>query len=189
MKRDVCKGNYKMDSTINSTTTLPHFNYNPNAYEDKNYFSTEENICKCCGKKTSLWTQWMYSAHDIDCICVHCIADGSAAKKFDGDFIDYAEPGVSDPTKNDELMHRTPGYDSWQGEHWLTCCDDYCAFIGHVGCKELNKLNIPDDVIKECEEKNGFEIRREDISKNGSLVGYLFQCLHCKKYHLWVDFD
>ena len=41
-----------------------------------------------------------------------------------------------------------------------------------------------------------FEIIEEDVEdveeylvKDGSLCGYLFQCLHCGKYHLWVDAD
>lgn len=30
---------------------------------------------------------------------------------------------------------------------------------------------------------------REYLVKDGSLCGYLFRCLHCGKYHLWVDAD
>ena len=34
-----------------------------------------------------------------------------------------------------------------------------------------------------------FEDVREYLVKDGSLCGYLFRCLHCGKYHLWVDAD
>jgi len=27
------------------------------------------------------------------------------------------------------------------------------------------------------------------LEKDGSMCGYLFQCLHCGKHHLWVDTD
>ena len=30
---------------------------------------------------------------------------------------------------------------------------------------------------------------KQNLSKNGSLVGYLFQCLTCQKHRLHVDFD
>lgn len=171
------------------TQILPHFKYNPNAYElEGTLYKGDGQVCQCCGKPAQYFTPWMYYAEDKDCICVNCIADGTAAHKFDGDFIDWAEH-VDDPTKKDELMHRTPGYDSWQGEHWLACCDDYCAFIGQVGCEELDKLKISDSVIEECADAVGFSIDRKDIQKKGSLVGYLFQCLHCGHYRLWVDCD
>ena len=84
-----------------------------------------------------------YSAEDIDCICLSCIHDGSAAEKFGAEFVQFAEE-VSDPEKRDELFRRTPGYMSWQGENWLACCDDYCAYLGTVGIRELEELGIKD---------------------------------------------
>lgn len=172
---------------------LPFFKYHPNIYK-QNYFETSENICKCCGNKTTMWTEWMYTAEDdVDCICVHCIHDGSASKKFNGDFVDFVEPGVEDDTKTDEILHRTPGYVSLQGERWQTCCEDYCIYLGPTDCEELNNLNISDDVIQECSEREGFNINKEDIQIDGGcfglLNGYLFQCSHCGKYYLVVDYD
>ncbi|MFQ6786508.1 MAG: CbrC family protein, partial [Streptococcus salivarius] len=29
----------------------------------------------------------------------------------------------------------------------------------------------------------------EYLVKDGSMCGYLFRCLHCEQYHLWVDAD
>lgn len=46
-----------------------------------------------------------------------------------------------------ELFHRTPGYISWQGEYWLACCDDYCAYIETVGTKELEEMGIANEVF------------------------------------------
>lgn len=63
-------------------------------------------------------------------------------------FIRDAESGlVSDPQKTEELFKRTPGYASWQGEYWLACCNDYCAFIGDVGTEELERMGIADEVL------------------------------------------
>lgn len=72
----------------------------------------------------------------------------SAARKFQGEFIEDADP-VSDSDKRDELFHRTPGYISWQGEHWLACCDDYCKYMGSVGIAELERLGCKDEVLRE----------------------------------------
>lgn len=37
--------------------------------------------------------------------------------------------------------------ESWQGEYWLACCDDFCAYIGDVGTKELEEMGIADEVF------------------------------------------
>lgn len=113
------------------------------------------------------------------------------AKKFDGQFIEWAEDfKVNDENKREELYCRTPGYISWQGERWLACCEDYCAYLGDVGTKELEEMGIADEVFAEYDSSDcRYEDARKYLVKSGSMAGYLFQCLHCKKYHLWVDAD
>ncbi len=84
----------------------------------------------------------MYSTEDVECLCPQCIANGEAAKKFHGEFVQAAEDfKVNDENKREELYCRTPGYMSWQGEYWLACCDDYSAYIGEVGTKELEQMD------------------------------------------------
>lgn len=72
--------------------------------------------------------------------------------KFDGEFQDVANvDSVSDSQKLDELIHRTPGYCGWQQEYWIAHCDDYCAFVGYVGCvgwKELVEMGIDNEIEK-----------------------------------------
>jgi uncharacterized protein CbrC (UPF0167 family) len=96
---------------------------------------------------------------------------------------------LNDEEKKEELFCRTPGYISWQGEYWLTCCDDYCAFVGNVGTSELERLGIADEIIDEYEKKGEYNNIRHTLSKDGAMCGYLFKCLHCGQYHLWVDAD
>lgn len=166
-----------------------HFKYSPNI-RDIDVLEEGEGICDCCGKTVSLYYPTMYCKEDINCLCLSCIASGEAAQKFDGDFIQNAEMHkVSDPGKHKELFERTPGYVSWQGEYWLACCDDFCAYLGDVGTAELEEMGIADEVIAEYEERGEYSDIREYLMKTGSMAGYLFQCLHCKKYHLWVDAD
>lgn len=87
------------------------------------------------------------------------------------------------------MFKRTPGYASWQGEYWQACCNDYCAFIGDVGTEELERMGIADEVFAEYDARDEFDNAREYLEKSGSLAGYLFRCLHCGTYHLWVDAD
>ena len=118
------------------------FKYHPNLYSDE-ILIHEEGVCNCCGRKVPEYIGTAYSPEDTDCICLSCIHDGSAAEKLNAEFVQFAED-VSDPEKRDELFKRTPGYMSWQGENWLACCDDYCAYLGTVGIRELQELGIKD---------------------------------------------
>ena len=169
------------------------FKYHPNVWEQE-VFSKEEGdllrICQCCGKETEYFLSIVYTKEDVDCICPECVASGKAAEKFDGQFIQDAESDkVDDKNKIDELFKRTPGYISWQGEYWLACCNDFCAYIGEVGTKELEKMGVADEVFKEYDAKDEYKDVRNYLVKGGALCGYLFKCLHCGKYHLGGDAD
>ncbi|MDR1320253.1 MAG: CbrC family protein [Gracilibacteraceae bacterium] len=180
----------------NMTAALPAFKYHPNCAELEIFTNTKAEpgrpaVCQCCGRETEYYYNTMYSVETVNCLCPECIASGAAAEKFSGDFIQDVESGVDDQAKTDELTKRTPGYTSWQGEYWLTHCGDYCAFIGDVGMKELTDMGIADEVFADYAEMDGFSIDdvKEYLEKEGSLAGYLFQCLHCGKYRIWVDAD
>lgn len=166
----------------------PVFRYHPNIATDE-ILEHGEGVCNCCGRAVTEYVGFAYCSEDLDCICLECIHDGSAAEKFGCEFVQYAEE-VSDPAKRDELFHRTPGYMSWQGENWLACCDDYCEYLGPVGMEELDELGIGDEAIDEyCATEPAYpkDVVTEYLSKEGDLTGYLFRCLHCGKYRLYVD--
>jgi len=167
---------------------LPKFKYHPNLYTN-NIVTFAKGTCQCCNKEVDAYVETMYTAEDVDCICLHCIADGSAAKKFNGTFIqDYVI--INNPAAVEELEKRTPGYVSWQGENWLACCNDYCEFIGDVGTKELNAMGIAEEVFDEYEanyEYDDFQWVKDHLTAAGSVAGYLFKCRKCGKYHLNVD--
>ena len=164
------------------------FKYHPNLYSDE-ILVRGEGVCNCCGKTVNEYIDQVYASANIDCICLSCIHDGSAAKKFNAEFVQYAEE-VSDPEKRDELFHRTPGYMAWQGENWLACCDDYCAYLGPVGIEELEKLGIKEEALGDYalqEPSYPPDVVNEYLRKDGDLTGYLFRCLHCGKHRLYVD--
>ena len=174
---------------------LPQFKYQPNAYKNGSVLFNRswfrKKICQCCGEKATAYVPTMYAAEDVTCVCVDCVASGRAAKKFNGEFVQDAERRVGSSENTAELFQRTPGYESWQGEYWLTCCNDYCAYIDTVGLKELKRMNVSDEIFDGYDERLGFhdEGARTQLSKTHSPCGYLFRCLHCGKYHLWVDGD
>lgn len=170
---------------------LPLFRYYPDPVGTGAFEEGEEKTCPCCGKKSTVYYSTMpYCVENVENLCPLCISSGEAAKKYDATFIQDAEwNGESDKEKDEELFRRTPGYISWQGEYWLSCCDDYCAYLGTVGTRELKAMDIADEVFEEYAARNEFEDVREYLVKDGSLCGYLFRCLHCGKYHLWVDAD
>lgn len=169
---------------------LPQFRYSPNIYDNDKVVdgvTYKSGVCQCCGKEVEVYVDSIYGEGDPDCICMNCVADGSAAEKFKGEFIEYAEE-VSDPEKRRELFCRTPGYCSWQGEYWLACCDDYCEYLGDVGYKELCEMGL-ENIIEEYKEQEDVRFEDEELEKGGSPAGYLFRCLHCGKYRLWTDCD
>ena len=170
---------------------LPFFKYHPDPLETGSFEEGEEKICPCCGNKSKVYySSFPYCSENVEYICPTCISNGEAARKFDANFVQNAEwHGENDEEKDDELFHRTPGYMSWQGEHWLSCCDDYCAYMGTVGTRELKAMDIADEVIEEYVKRGAFEDIGEYLVKDGPMCGYLFKCLHCGKYHLWVDAD
>lgn len=170
---------------------LPFFKYHPDPLETGSFEEGEEKICPCCGNKSKVYySSFPYCSENVEYICPTCISNGEAARKFDAEFVQNAEwHGENDKEKDDELFHRTPGYMSWQGEYWLSCCDDYCAYMGTVGTRELKAMDIADEVIEEYVQRGAFEDIGEYLVKDGPMCGYLFKCLHCGKYHLWVDGD
>ena len=171
---------------------LPQFLYSPNCYVDDAFDKAgdgDERTCGCCGVKSTYYYRGFYSRENVDWLCPECISSGRAAAKFDGSFIQDAETTISDGSKTERLFKQTPGYVTWQGEYWLTCCDDYCTFLGDAGMKELEEMGIVDEVLAEYGAQDAFSLDdvKRCLHKNGDMAGYLFHCEKCGKHRIWVD--
>ena len=172
---------------------LPSFRYHPDPMKTGAFQESKEGVpCDCCGKTTHVfYTAPFFSVEDVEYLCPACIAGGEAARKYDGSFQDdcSVDEGVEDPAKLDELIHRTPGYCGWQQEYWRAHCGDFCAFLGYAGARELRALGALDEALADPmwdgEQK---EMIRKSVN-GGHLQCYLFQCLHCGKHLVWMDFD
>ncbi|CAM5360203.1 hypothetical protein SVIOM342S_09125 [Streptomyces violaceorubidus] len=117
---------------------LPFFRYHPDPLASGSIRASAES-CACCGRNTGwIYTATFYSAQEVSGrFCPWCIADGSAADRFAGEFTDsYGLDGVSDEVLY-EVTRRTPGFHAWQDPHWLVHCRDASAFVGEVGYTEL----------------------------------------------------
>ena len=178
---------------------IPFFKYHPDPLKTGAFETGEPVTCFCCGKKTRIfYTEPFfadeYGEEDEDHLCPECIKSGKASEKLEGEFQDErtCDP-VSDAEKLEELCQRTPGYCGWQQEYWLAHCDDYCAYLGHVGWAEIAELGLEEEIEKDCLETGKIGIDIAEIKKHlhvaGGMRGYLFQCLHCKQHRLWVDFS
>ena len=174
---------------------FPKFRYHPDPIGTGAFEKADEvKVCECCGKETEYYYHSpFYSIDTVECLCPWCIADGSAAKKFDGEFQDaYSCEEIDDGSKLDELIHRTPGYRGWQQEVWLAHCNDYCAFVGYVGMEELEKMGLAEsleDIYRKDAAMFDIDVIRENMENESGLQGYLFRCLHCGKYQLYADCD
>src|SRR5678815_4566649 len=172
---------------------LLHFKYNPEALTH-GIIKKEPITCPVCHEKREyVYDGPFFSVEDVDGLCPWCIHDGSAARKYQGEFIDSGSvDDVGDDDKLTELTQRTPSYTGWQQEQWASHCDDYCAFKGYVGWKEIKNLKeeFSDDLNQIMED---FEFDEEELQENlvngSGMQGYLFQCLHCGKHRLLVDIE
>jgi len=183
------RGGKELERQQKLLASLPHFRYHPNPLATGAFEELKEPvICSCCQKNTYItYKTPFYSIEEIENLCPDCIASGAAAEKFDGEFQDECSvDDVSDNEKLDELIHRTPGYCGWQQEYWRAHCDDFCAFLGYVGYRELKQMGIVDEVLEDL------KLELSDIeymTNGGSMQGYLFQCIHCGKYCICIDYD
>jgi len=171
-------------------TAIPKFKYLPSPLQSKIFKAQKIVTCDCCKKEVDVYyTGGIYAIERAEYLCPTCIHSGAAARKYDGSFQEdlINDENVVNPNYTEEVMYRTPGYVSWQGNNWVAHCSDYCAFIGYVGWRELLERGI----TEQFENFTAFSTIElsESLVNNGHHQGYLFQCLECGHYVLYSDFS
>lgn len=190
--------NRRVQKTV-ETELPPVFRFHPNAYE-LGIFAAAEGVCDVCKKTRELqYTSSFYAVQELEYICPWCIADGSAAREFDGEFSDEVgidatsnERGVVVPTNAAEVIEvatRTPSYPSWQQEQWRAHCGRPCAYVGDIGADNIARYMDEPDFAADVNGGLGWDsaLLLEHLSAGGDLAGYLFQCLSCGAHRLHVD--
>jgi len=175
---------------------LPEFPYHPDALKN-GVIGSSEASCRCCGQARGfIYTGPVYAVDELEeSLCPWCIADGSAAARFDAMFTD--DVAVPEDVPADVVIlvtTRTPGFRGWQQEHWLYHCRDGAAFLGTAGWPELEAHPAAIDALRR--ENAGFEWSAEQIEeylgnldKGGSPTAYLFRCRHCGTDLAYSDSD
>ncbi len=172
--------------------TLPFFKYHPNPIETGN-IKLSDKICSSCEKSRGyIYSGPTYSKQNLqDSICPWCIENGSAAEKFGASFNDCLDLSIVSDEIIAEILERTPGYESWQGNFWFFHCDDGCEFHGDLSEQEAK--NLDENAFQNfCfENELNEELGREIIQyyeKGGNPAVYKFVCRHCGEIKLYTDF-
>lgn len=112
---------------------LPQFTYFPDPIGN-GCIVADPNVCACCMTEHShRYVGPRYSVTDVEHICPWCIADGRAAQKWDMSFNDiHGLPATVPDEIRDVILHRTPGFQTWQSNKWLFSADDALVFVGEV---------------------------------------------------------
>lgn len=163
--------------------------------------------CECCGKSgkrsyvAGIDHYTKQEEKEVKNLCLNCIADGEAIKKFGGAFTDKRFIANRTANKNitEEIMYRTPSFSTWQEKEWLSHCKTPCAYIGQVYIGDLLKLGIykqvRTDLAKDFYYKQmPMTVAEIDdmliqMTEGSSLEGHLFKCVQCEKYRLHIDLD
>jgi uncharacterized protein CbrC (UPF0167 family) len=169
---------------------LPQFTYHPDPVGN-GVIKQEATRCPACNQERPyVYVAGFYSEVDAEGVCPWCIADGSAAAKFQGSFTSIGMTEVASAASIDEVTHKTPGYFSWQEPEWLAHCGECCAFIGYVGWLEISHLEeeLSNEIARLKEEWHMDDTEfREVLRKDGDVTGYLFRCIVCGLHRLHID--
>lgn len=179
-----------------SKQELPVFRYHPHPVATGSVVESEF-VCRCCREARGyIYTALVYGESSLrNAVCPWCIADGSAAQKFDIVFSDehpLAKAGIA-PEIREEVTQRTPGFVTWQQEVWLTCCNDACEFHGDAARVELKGLegDTLSEILRSWSwSKCSAEDWRRFVDRyqpGGEAAVYKFMCRHCGKTKYGLD--
>lgn len=173
--------------------SLPVFAYHPNPVAT-GVIKVSDRACACCGKSRGyIYVGPVYAIEELDDrFCPWCIADGTAAAKFDATFADdhpLIKAGLSTSIV-DEVSRRTPGYVSWQQECWLSHSNDACEFHGDAPANEV--ANASPETRAGWQREYSLDARTWDeiterYEPGGDPAFYKFVCRNCRLVLLGWD--
>jgi uncharacterized protein CbrC (UPF0167 family) len=178
------------------TAQLPTFRYHPDPVATGSLLPSAKE-CESCGQARGYeYTATPHCEEDVEVVCSWCIADGTAAKKFDAEFTDRAGIGGYGDWDSvpDEVAavvaERTPGFSGWQQERWWTHCGDAAAYVGPAGKQEL--LDHGPQAVQAIKTETGYEGDEWDfylnaLDKDAGPTAYVFRCLHCDELGGYSD--
>ena len=174
---------------------LPTFKYHPEPVST-GAVERSDTQCVCCNQARGfVYRGPVYSVEELDSqLCPWCVADGSAARRFNAEFVDAMTFDQSDldPAIIEEVTRRTPSYVAWQQEQWLTHCSDACEYHGYPSPTELNAASSA--TIKHWAETN--DLTEDDwdntvtaFANDAGAGFYKFVCRKCDLTLYASDWD
>ncbi len=131
-----------MDASI-----LPKFPYHRDPVASGSVRESDD-ACECCGlSRGVLYQSVVYSRHSVESLCPWCIADGSAATKyeasfFDAYFCDEHQESIELPSEWQRIVFgQTIGFATFNPIGWWVHCGEPAEFVTR---------NEPYDMIFEC---------------------------------------
>ncbi len=176
--------------------TFPEFPYHPDPVGTGSVIESVARCRACEQARGYIYSGPVYAVDELDrTFCPWCIADGTAAAKFDAEFTDVGV-GVPDDIADaviELIARRTPGLSGWQQEHWLYHCGDGAAFLGRVGRDELTPYPDALDTLRREHDQDRWapeqiEEHLASLSKDDPPTAYLFRCRHCGQHLAYSDF-
>lgn len=178
---------------------LPMFPLFPDPVREKVFESTREPCAVCGQARGTLYTGPQYAVGGRIKVCPWCIADGSAAKQGrsfnDGSIYSHDDsiPQLS-AADRDLVEHRTPGFTTWQENHWMACCGRAAIYVGEADAEDLRGRwasavpSLWNDAQPGWAEKDkaGFIDR---VERGESPAVYVFKCQVCAKLQAYWDCD
>ena len=170
---------------------LPVFRYHADPFASGVMTLSSEH-CECCGQATGyLYGGSFYAIGDESQFCPWCIADGSAARKFNGEFNDAAGVGMGEAELSqaivDEVATRTPSFFSFQQEQWWSHCNDAGCFLGEIEQVDRALLASDDalafrqsiEATEHLPPGAGWQWLLDTPSRRRHAAIHVFRCLHC----------
>jgi uncharacterized protein len=176
---------------------LPVFRYHPDPIASGS-IEVSAAQCACCNERRGyIYTGPAYCEAELDdALCPWCIAAGAAHDKFDASFADPAgfPDGIAQPIV-DEVAFRTPGFNAWQQQKWLTCCGDAAAFLEPAGQTEIRARypqiegSLMMYVVHELGISGGAATRfLAALDRDRGPTAYVFGCRHCDARPAYIDY-
>jgi uncharacterized protein CbrC (UPF0167 family) len=173
---------------------FPRFRYHPDPIAT-GAVEASPATCACCGKANGFIYVGPTYGPDLDGpLCPWCIADGSAAARLDASFADahpLIQAGIPDEIV-EEIHLRTPGYESWQQDSWLSHCGDACVFHGDATEADIGEASVETKQMWKTEyqqDEAGWQLATDGYRPAGSSAFYKFRCRHCHLILLGWDLD
>ncbi|MFT3686897.1 MAG: CbrC family protein [Phycisphaerales bacterium] len=178
---------------------LPTFALFPDPQRENVYQKSSETCGVCKQARGVLYIGPKYGLSPVSdlAVCPWCIASGEAGKLG----IEFNDVSVYTPPPDQERLnaedrdlvaHRTPGYVTWQGNHWAMCCGRACIYLGEADAVDLQG-RWAEAVASMFADQKWKPERIADtvnnICRGESPAAYVFQCQVCRKLQGYWDLD